>query len=153
MSLPHGWLFKHPSRRVNSLILLPDMLISPLYFLLNFSEAGKLHYNKSSIYEWAPFQQCILKSNLFLSPTNFPHISVGKKSACSAGDLCSIPASGRSPGEGNGNPLQYSSLKKSHGQRSLVGCRLWDCKELGMTEWLTHFPQFSLGTQVTQSAI
>ena len=30
-----------------------------------------------------------------------------KKSACNAGDLGSIPGSGRSPGEGNGNPLQY----------------------------------------------
>ena len=33
----------------------------------------------------------------------------------------SIPGLGRSPGEGNGNPLQYSCLEKSHGQRSLVG--------------------------------
>ena len=33
-----------------------------------------------------------------------------KKSACNAGDLDSIPGSGRSPGEGNGNPLQYSCL-------------------------------------------
>ena len=32
-------------------------------------------------------------------------------SACSAGDLGSIPGSGRSPGEGNGNPLQYSCLE------------------------------------------
>ena len=37
-----------------------------------------------------------------------PHSSVGKESACSAGDLGSIPGSGRLPGEGNGNPLQYS---------------------------------------------
>ena len=41
----------------------------------------------------------------------FPHSSVGKESACSAGDLGSIPGSGRSPGEGNGNPLQYSCLE------------------------------------------
>ena len=34
--------------------------------------------------------------------------SAGKESACSAGDLGSIPGLGRSPGEGNGNPLQYS---------------------------------------------
>ena len=39
-----------------------------------------------------------------------PHSSVSKKSACSAGDLGSIPGSGRSPGEENGNPLQYSCL-------------------------------------------
>ena len=37
----------------------------------------------------------------------------GKESACNAGDPGSIPASGRSPGEGNGNPLQYSCLENS----------------------------------------
>jgi len=36
-----------------------------------------------------------------------------KESACNAGDLGSIPGSGRSPGEGNGNPLQYSCLENS----------------------------------------
>ena len=36
--------------------------------------------------------------------------SEGKGSACNAGDLGLIPASGRSPREGNGNPLQYSCL-------------------------------------------
>ena len=41
----------------------------------------------------------------------FPGGSEGKESAYSAGDLCSIPGLGRSPGEGNGNPLQYSCLK------------------------------------------
>ena len=34
-----------------------------------------------------------------------------KASACDVGDLCSIPGSGRSLGEGNGNPLQYSCLE------------------------------------------
>ena len=37
--------------------------------------------------------------------------SDGKESACNAGDLSSISGSGRSPGEGNGNPLQYSRLE------------------------------------------
>ena len=41
---------------------------------------------------------------------NFPGGSDSKASACNAGDLGSIPGSGRSPGEGNGNPLQYSYL-------------------------------------------
>ena len=41
----------------------------------------------------------------------FPGGSDGKASAYSAGDLGSIPGSGRSPGEGNGNPLQYSCLE------------------------------------------
>ena len=37
--------------------------------------------------------------------------TVGKASACNAGDLGSIPGSGRSPGDGNGNPLQHSCLE------------------------------------------
>ena len=42
---------------------------------------------------------------------DFPGGSDGKEFAYNAGDLCSIPGSGRSPGEGNGNPLQYSCLR------------------------------------------
>ena len=41
----------------------------------------------------------------------FPYSSVGKGSACNAGDLGSIPGSGRSPGAGNGNPLLHSCLE------------------------------------------
>ena len=41
----------------------------------------------------------------------FPGGSDGKASACNAGDPGSIPGSGRSRGEGNGNPLQYSCLE------------------------------------------
>jgi len=43
----------------------------------------------------------------------FPGGSDGKESACSAGDLGSIPELRKSPGEGNGNPLQYSCLENS----------------------------------------
>ena len=39
---------------------------------------------------------------------SFPHSSVGKESACSAGDPSSVPGSGRSTGEGIGYPLQYT---------------------------------------------
>ena len=67
----------------------------------------------------------------------FPGGSEGKASACNAGDRGSIPESGRSPGEGNGNPLQYLP-GKSHGPRSLVGYSPWGCKELDTTEQL-HF--------------
>ena len=41
----------------------------------------------------------------------FPGGSDSKASACNAGDLGLIPGSRRSPGEGNGNPLQYSCLE------------------------------------------
>ena len=43
-----------------------------------------------------------------MKEVGFPHSLASKESACNAGDLGSIPRSGRSPGEGNGNPLQYS---------------------------------------------
>ena len=43
----------------------------------------------------------------------FPDGSDGKESACNAGDPDSVPEWGRSPGEGNGNPLQYSCLENS----------------------------------------
>ena len=45
------------------------------------------------------------------STWGFPGGSGSKESACSAGDLGLIPGSGRSPGEGNGNPLWYSCLE------------------------------------------
>ena len=48
------------------------------------------------------------------SPTmGFPSGSVGKESACNAGDPGLIPGLGKSPGEGNGNPLQCSCLENS----------------------------------------
>ena len=44
---------------------------------------------------------------------DFPGGSGDKESACKAGNLGSIPGLGSSPGEGNGNPLQYSCLESS----------------------------------------
>ena len=51
--------------------------------------------------------------------------SDGKESTCNVGDLGSIPGWGRSPGEGHGNPLQYSCLENPHGQRSLADYSAW----------------------------
>ena len=51
--------------------------------------------------------------SVFTSKKHFPGGSDGKESACHAGDPGSIPGLGRSPGEGNGNPLQYSCLENS----------------------------------------
>ena len=52
--------------------------------------------------------------SLGLSPAlGFPGGSTGKEFACNAGDLGSIPELGRSPGEGNDYPLQYSGLANS----------------------------------------
>ena len=48
---------------------------------------------------------------VFRRKLGFPGGSEVKASACNVGDLGSIPGLGRSPGEGNGNPLQYSCLE------------------------------------------
>ena len=53
--------------------------------------------------------------------------SDGKESACNVGDLGLILGLGRSPGEGNGNPLQCSCLGNP---MDMVGCSPWDHKEL-----------------------
>ena len=53
-------------------------------------------------------------------PSCFPGGSDGIESACNVENLGSVLGSGRSPGEGNGYPLQYSCLENTHGQRSLV---------------------------------
>ena len=49
------------------------------------------------------------------------------------GDAGSIPEPGRSPGEGNGNPLQYPCLGKSHGQRNLASYSPQSLKEWDVT--------------------
>ena len=78
------------------------------------------------------FNPCLLLKHIFsntfhfffsllhflLSNMGFPWWLSGKKSACSAGDVGWIPGWGRSPGEGNGNPLLPG---ESHGQGSLMG--------------------------------
>ena len=63
---------------------------------------------------------------------NFPDSSVGKESACNAGDTGSIPGSGRSPGEGIGYHTPVSWPGEFHGLYSL-----WSCKESDTTERLS----------------
>jgi len=59
-----------------------------------------------------------------------------------AGDMGLIPQSRRSPGGGNGNPLQYSCLEKFHGKRRLAGYSPWSHIGLDMTE---HARMHTLG--------
>ena len=68
-------------------------------------------------------------SNTRVCNSHFPGGSDDKKSACNAEDQGSVPGLGRSPGEGNSNPLQYSCLENPHGQRNLVGYSSWGQKE------------------------
>ena len=55
-------------------------------------------------------QETVIKT-IPMKKRGFPGGSEVKASTCNVGDLGSIPGSGRSPAEGNGNPLQYSSLE------------------------------------------
>ena len=63
---------------------------------------------------------------------------VKKKTACNAGDPGPTPGLGRSPGEGNGIPLQYPCLG-NWTEKPGQGYSLWNCKESDTTEWQTYF--------------
>ena len=86
---------------------------------------------------------CLTFTNIMINHNigGFPGGLDDKESACNVGDQGSIPGSGRSPGEGNGNPLQYSCLENPMDGGRLAGYSPWDCKESGITEWL-HFSFF-----------
>ena len=66
-------------------------------------------------------------------------VLVIKNPPANAGDIRdkgSIPQSGRPPREGHGNPLRYSCLENSHGQKSLAGYSPWGRKESDTTDHL-----------------
>ena len=82
---------------------------------------GKIHWRRERLPTpvfWpgifhSPWACKELDTSEQLSFQSFPCSLVGKASACNVGDLSSVPGSGSSPGEGNGNPLQYSCLENS----------------------------------------
>ena len=75
-----------------------------------------------------PWRRDRLPTPIFLG---FPGGSAGKESACSVGDLGSIPGLGRSPGEGNGYPLQYSGL-------NTVFSTVWAVQPMGLQRVAHH---------------
>ena len=89
-------------------------------------------------------------------PPGKPRVSPGgsdsKAYAFDAGDPASIPGSGRSPGEGNGNPALLPG--KSYGWRSLIGYRPWGHKESDMTERLHfHFHYSSIVSSLSSQVV
>ena len=79
---------------------------------LHASTAGETGY----IHGWGtkiPYASWCNKKKIKFDILGFPGGSNGEESACNVGDLGSIPPLGRSPGEGNGYPLQYSCLENS----------------------------------------
>ena len=76
-------------------------------------------------------------SVILIKIKDFPGGSEDKASAFSAGDLGSIPGWGRSPGEGNGNPLQYSCLE------NLMDGEAWWATVHGVTKSRTQLSNFT----------
>ena len=97
-----------------------------------------------------PFSNHIILWVFFLSPEiafrvlfmGFPGGADSKESACNTGDLGSIPGSGRSPGGGHGNPLQYSCLENSM-DRDTGKLQSMGLQRVGRN-WVTNTLTFSL---------
>ena len=117
-----------------------DMILSKLQELVMDREAWhavvhEVAKSQTRLSSWAELTENVPKTF-----GSHPGDSDSKESTCSVGDLGLIPELGRSPGEGHGNPLQYSCLKNLQGQRSLVGYSPWGHKKWNTTEWLSlHF--------------
>ena len=104
-TVPYAAPMVHPKPPRNNLFIVSIVLPLPEYHIVGII-------------------QCTVFSDWFLLFSNmhlrfiyiFPGSSDGKEPACNVGDLGSIPGLGRSPREGNGNPLQYSCLENSMGR-------------------------------------
>ena len=80
------------------------------------------------------YNACIIYKGTYICVSGTsPGGSAGKESTCNVGDLGSIPGLGRSPGEGNSYPLQYSCLGNSMDRAVLPGYNPWGHKEWDMT--------------------
>ena len=82
---------------------------------------------------------------------DFPGGSGGKESACKAGDPGSIPGLGRSSGEGNGNPFQYSCLENSM-DRGAWRATVHEVAESDISEW-THINIKLLFIQIFRNTV
>ena len=92
-------------------LLLSRKVLNPFMVTSAPRDWQKTFCKKSAWRRWTPPSP---KSYILTFPhyhLGFPGVSEGKESSCSAGDLGLIPGPGRSPGEGNGNPLLYSRLE------------------------------------------
>ena len=119
-------------------------------------ESGKCKWSPSVVSD--SYRPHGLQPTMLLHPWDFPGKSTGedlhwlpggsdgKTSVYNAGDLGSIPGSGRSPGEGKGNQLQYSCLENPMDRGAWCP---WGRKESDTTEWLHfHFQRFVKSSHV-----
>ena len=120
----HNWATSLHFTFMYLILLIPSVVCMPLLLYsgnqdwkgfsnLLKSSVGKESTRRSWLSSWLRkicWRWDRLPAPVFLG---FPCGSAGKESACSVGDLGSIPGLGRSPGEGKGYPLQYSGLENT----------------------------------------
>ena len=106
----------------------PTSLMSPTLASRCFTTSATLEAQNVTQFD---FRQ--LKNN-----HGAPDGAIVKNLPANTADTSLIPGSRRSPGGGNGNPLQYSCLENPIDRGSLVGYSPWGCKELDMTDLYTH---------------
>ena len=91
-------------------------LILKLILKINYLDVSNLLIPLSMIWRYNKGNIIRVREGVKKHTRGFPGSSVGKEFACNAGDLGSIPGLGRSPGEGDSYPLQYSTLENTvHG--------------------------------------
>ena len=94
----------------------PEILLRKCLGVRLFRDQAPGSITKDRGHRLVPDSYSVL--NYFSQLMGFPGSSDGKESACNAADLCSIPGSGRCPGEENGNPLQCSCLETPMDRRA-----------------------------------
>ena len=101
----NGWF--EPLGQWSPTFLAPDIRFVEVNFSVDQVEGGQFQDDQVHYVYWALYFYYYYIS----STSDFPSGSDGKVSAYNVEDAGSIPGSGRSPGDGNGNPFQYSCLK------------------------------------------
>ena len=107
------------------------------------SNSPELLWIHSLSCEWADWNKGSQGPSLVASLVGFPSSSDSKASAFNKGDPGSVPGSGRSTGEGNGNSPQYSCLQNFMTEE-LAGYSPWGCKESDTTKRLTYTRPFQV---------
>ena len=109
-----------------------------MYGFITYSNVLSIDYKiQSSMYLLILLKWTCLYTYKCLLLVGFPGGSDSKETACNAGDSGSIPGSGRSLGEGNGSPLQYSCMENSMDRGAWQAIVQWGCKESDTTERLS----------------